>query len=121
MRFSPEEQPLLRSKPSRTINASLVCPIHFLSSNTHAYTLILGKPVSHQFAKEVLAGLAGVEADRLIETRGADYIDKEKAQRDAKRNAEQMYDDHYGDQDHYDPQQQQPPQRLQREFGNDRW
>ena len=29
-----------------------------------------GKPVSHQFAKEMLAGLAGVEVDRLAETYG---------------------------------------------------
>ena len=92
----------------------------FLSITT-AHIIITGKPVSHQFAKEVLAGLAGVEADRLIETRGADYIDREKAQRDAKRHAESMYDQHYGDQDQYDPQQQGPPQRLQQQFGNDRW
>src|SRR4051812_30611265 len=32
-----------------------------------------GKPVSHQFAKEVLAGLAGAEVDRLAETKGMDF------------------------------------------------
>lgn len=33
----------------------------------------------HHLAKELLAGLAGVAADRLIETKGMDWLDKEKA------------------------------------------
>jgi hypothetical protein len=80
-----------------------------------------GKQVSHGFAKEMLAGLAGFEVDRLAETKGEDYLDREKAKRHAKESAEQMYDDQYGGQDQYDPQQQQPHGRLQREFGEDRW
>jgi len=62
-----------------------------------------GKPVSHQFAKELLVGLAGVEVDRLAETKGADYIDRERAKHEAKKSAEKMYDDHYGGQDQYIP------------------
>lgn len=31
-----------------------------------------GKQVSHQFAKELIAGFAGAEADRLAETKGMD-------------------------------------------------
>ncbi|KAF1346082.1 hypothetical protein BDV97DRAFT_319865 [Delphinella strobiligena] len=80
-----------------------------------------GKPVSHAFAKELLAGFAGAEIDKLAETKGEDAWDHEKAKRQAKQNAEQLYDDHYGGQDQYDPNQQGPPERLQREFGGDRW
>jgi hypothetical protein len=83
--------------------------------------MITGKPVSHQFAKELLVGLAGVEVDRLAETKGADYIDRERAKHEAKKSAEKMYDDHYGGQDQYDPNQQAPPGRLQQQFGQDRW
>ena len=53
------------------------------------------------------------------ETKGADYIDREKAKRDARRNAEELYDQHYGGQDQYDPNQQQPHGHLQESFG--RW
>ncbi|TID22889.1 signal transduction protein [Venturia nashicola] len=76
-----------------------------------------GKPVSHQFAKELLVGLAGAEVDRLAETKGADYIDRERAKHEAKKNAEHMYDQHYGNEDNYDPNRQRPNERLQREYG----
>ena len=33
-----------------------------------------GKPVSHQFAKELLAGFAGGEIDKLAETHGTGGI-----------------------------------------------
>ena len=55
-----------------------------------------GKTVNHQFAKELLAGIAGGEVDKLCETKGADYIDRERAKRDASKRAEDMYDQHYG-------------------------
>jgi hypothetical protein len=32
-----------------------------------------------------------------------DFFDKERAQHQAKRNAEDLYDQHYGGQDQYDP------------------
>jgi len=51
----------------------------------------------------MLAGLAGAEVDKLCETKGADYVDREKAKHEARRNAEQMYDQHYGQYDSYDP------------------
>ena len=41
-------------------------------------TTIPGKPVSHSFAKELLAGFVGGEVDKLAETKGMDYYDKEK-------------------------------------------
>ncbi|KAH6881559.1 hypothetical protein BKA58DRAFT_4486 [Alternaria rosae] len=56
-----------------------------------------GKPVSHQFAKELLAGFAGAEVDKLAETKGEDWFDREKAKRDAEHHAERMYDEHYID------------------------
>lgn len=57
---------------------------------------MVGEEVSHSFAKEAIAALAGGEADRLAETKGADFIDKEEAKHKAKKNAEQLYDQHYG-------------------------
>ena len=62
--------------------------------------------MSHQFAKEMLVGLAGAEVDKLAETKGMDFIDREKAKRHAKENVENMYDEHYVQNqgaDQYDP------------------
>ncbi|KAJ5637679.1 hypothetical protein N7490_007558 [Penicillium lividum] len=51
-----------------------------------------GQPSSHAEAKEIFAGFAGAFIDREVETRGLDFIDKEKA----KRHAEQQFtEDHY--------------------------
>ncbi|KKA30488.1 hypothetical protein TD95_000653 [Thielaviopsis punctulata] len=66
-----------------------------------------GETVNHGFAKEVLAGLAGAEVDKLFETKGLDFIDREKAKYHAKKQAEEMYDQHYGNQDAYDPNAQE--------------
>ncbi|RMZ68291.1 SPX N-terminal [Pyrenophora seminiperda CCB06] len=74
-----------------------------------------GKPVSHAFAKEMLAGFAAAEVDKLAETKGEDWFDREKAKRDAKQHAEQMYDDHYVNNhgaDQYDPNQYSRPQQF---------
>ncbi|KAI9508866.1 hypothetical protein F5148DRAFT_963608, partial [Russula earlei] len=38
-----------------------------------------GKPDSHAKAKELIAGFAGAFIDRIVETKGLDFIDKEKA------------------------------------------
>ncbi|KAG8907026.1 hypothetical protein FRB99_005546 [Tulasnella sp. 403] len=40
-----------------------------------------GKPASHEKAKEIMAGFAGAFVDRIVETKGLDFIDKEKAKR----------------------------------------
>ncbi|GAA6037423.1 hypothetical protein JCM8097_008566 [Rhodosporidiobolus ruineniae] len=50
-----------------------------------------GKPQSHEKAREIFAGFAGVAADRLIETKGADFIDREQAKHEAKKQAEQSF------------------------------
>ena len=73
-----------------------------------------GKPVSHAFAKEMLAGIAGGEVDKLFETKGLDYIDRERAKRQAEEHARNMYDQHYGGEDQYDPNNRDPPQEFQR-------
>merc|ERR1712113_228949 len=71
-----------------------------------------GKPVSHQFAKEMLVGFAGAEVDRLAETKGMDEYDKVEAKRHATKSAENMYDQHYVQgqgADQYDPNQYDQP------------
>ncbi|KAH9948064.1 hypothetical protein B0H21DRAFT_690787 [Amylocystis lapponica] len=40
-----------------------------------------GKPPTHEKAMEILAGLSGAFVDRIVETKGLDYVDKEKAKR----------------------------------------
>jgi len=47
----------------------------------------------------MLAGIAGGEVDKLCETKGADYIDRERAKRQASENTSQMYDQHYRQQE----------------------
>jgi len=68
-----------------------------------------GKPVSHQFAKELLAGFVGGEVDKLAETKGMNEYDSYEAKRQAKQHAESMYDNHYQGTDQYDPNQQNGP------------
>ncbi|KAK2068894.1 hypothetical protein P8C59_003510 [Phyllachora maydis] len=63
-----------------------------------------GHAVSHATAKEVIAGLAGAEIDRLFETKGLDHIDREKARKHAEKQAEHLYEQHYGKQgEAFDP------------------
>lgn len=75
-----------------------------------------GKPVSHAFAKELLAGIAGGEVDKLFETHGLDYLDKEKAKHEARRMATEGYDQHYGQQEEWHPDSQPPF-----EYNNERY
>ncbi|OBR11614.1 putative CipC-like antibiotic response protein [Colletotrichum higginsianum IMI 349063] len=63
-----------------------------------------GEPVKHAFAKEMLVGIAGAEVDKLFETKGLDYIDREKAKRHAEKQAEHLYEEQYGDMDEYNPE-----------------
>jgi len=74
-----------------------------------------GQPVSHQFAKEALVGLVGAEVDRLAETKGMDFYDKERAKHHAKEGVQNMYDEHYVQgqgANQYDPNQYQAPSQL---------
>ncbi|CAG7916175.1 unnamed protein product [Penicillium olsonii] len=51
-----------------------------------------GQPESHAKAKEILAGFAGAFIDREVETRGLDFVDKEKAKYQAREHAHNAYD-----------------------------
>lgn len=79
------------SRPLRTTNARRVSR-SLLVKHGCALTNIItkGKPVSHQFAKELLAGFAGAEVDKFAETKGMDEVDKERAKHQAKQNAMNM-------------------------------
>lgn len=77
--------------------------------------LCVGKPVSHQLAKDMLAGFAGAEVEKLVQRHGEDKIDRERARMKAREQAEHMYDDYYvqGSQaECYDPGMYGPPPRL---------
>ncbi|KAI0039233.1 putative phosphoglycerate mutase family protein [Auriscalpium vulgare] len=47
-----------------------------------------GQPASHAQAEELLAGFTGAFIDREAETHGLDWLDKEKAKRDANHKAQ---------------------------------
>ncbi|GAA5930354.1 hypothetical protein JCM1841_005884 [Sporobolomyces salmonicolor] len=48
-----------------------------------------GKPASHQKAKELLAGFSAAAADKLIETKGLNHLDKARAQQAAQQQADE--------------------------------
>ncbi|KAG0052495.1 hypothetical protein BGZ83_002525 [Gryganskiella cystojenkinii] len=50
----------------------------------------------HKMTKEMFAGLAGAEADKLFETKGLDALDRQRAKREAEQQACTMYDQQYG-------------------------
>ena len=57
--------------------------------------LAIGVAENHTVAKDLLAGFAGAEADKLVETKGEDFYDREKMKRDAQNNASDYYDRQY--------------------------
>ncbi|CAG8473753.1 7481_t:CDS:2 [Cetraspora pellucida] len=56
-----------------------------------------GKKDKFAFAKEAFAAVAAAEAEKLIETKGLDALDKMKAKQHAKEAAEKLYDEKYTD------------------------
>ncbi|KAI0068835.1 hypothetical protein BV25DRAFT_1817748 [Artomyces pyxidatus] len=44
-----------------------------------------GKPASHAEAKELIAGLTAAFVDRIVETKGLNFIDKEETKREASK------------------------------------
>ncbi|KXJ87514.1 hypothetical protein Micbo1qcDRAFT_139221 [Microdochium bolleyi] len=76
-----------------------------------------GQQVSHGFAKEALAAFAGAEVDKLFETKGLDFIDREKTKHEAQKRAENLYDQQYGNQDQWSPDSQ--PHEYHREERRD--
>ncbi|KAG0166450.1 hypothetical protein DFQ30_007194 [Apophysomyces sp. BC1015] len=52
-----------------------------------------GKPVEHARTKQLLAGFAAGALDKLIETKGLDYLDRKKAERHAEEQLHQYADE----------------------------
>ncbi len=55
-----------------------------------------GEQVSHPVMKEMLAGFAAAEVDKLFETKGLDTLDREEAKRRAVHQAHQLAEEKYG-------------------------
>ncbi|KAF8549081.1 hypothetical protein OG21DRAFT_1606605 [Imleria badia] len=55
-----------------------------------------GHPVDHATAKAVLAGFTGAAADRLVETKGLDYLDREQASQQAQQRLSGSLGNRYG-------------------------
>lgn len=55
----------------------------------------LFRMLSHAFAKEMLAGIVGGEVDKLFETKGLDYLDRNQVRDQAIQNAQQGYEQRY--------------------------
>ncbi|KAK2068157.1 hypothetical protein P8C59_002815 [Phyllachora maydis] len=78
-----------------------------------------------KLSHELLGGAAAFEAmhlwenkqrkegKTLCETKGLDFIDREKAKRHAEKQAQEAYDSHYGDLNEYDPNQRNAPEFAQ--------
>ena len=119
---------MLASRRLKTTNAKKVClasspPYHPILAQAvrlqtdAVLTFLTGKPVAHQFAKELLVGFAAAEVDKLAETKGEDWFDKERAKHEAKKHAENMYDEHYvrhHNADEYDPERYEPHEHYER-------
>ncbi|KAK7001743.1 hypothetical protein R3P38DRAFT_3044253 [Favolaschia claudopus] len=98
------------SIPSYSTHPAFPSPLSSMSRNqdqlTHgccqaakAYTKHCeenGKPQSHAKAKEILAGLTGAFVDRIVETKGLDAVDKEKAKHEAHKKNEAKLNEHGG-------------------------
>jgi len=55
-----------------------------------------GEQVSHPMMKEMLAGFAAGEVDKLFETKGLDFLDREKAKNRAIQQAHSLGEEKYG-------------------------
>ena len=56
----------------------------------------IGGQVSHPVMKDMLASLAAVEVDKLFETKGLDFLDREEAKRRSVHQAHRLADEKYG-------------------------
>ncbi|KAG9019254.1 hypothetical protein FRB90_004816 [Tulasnella sp. 427] len=54
-----------------------------------------GEQPTHAHAKELIAGFAGAFIDRIVETKGLDFIDKQKAKKQAQERAEGQVSSNY--------------------------
>jgi len=69
-----------------------------------------GKEPSHALMKEILAGIAAAEVDKLVETKGLNYLDKHKAQKLAEKQAHALAAQRYGGGTGYEYVQAQGPE-----------
>ncbi|KAJ6101853.1 hypothetical protein N7486_004280 [Penicillium sp. IBT 16267x] len=49
-----------------------------------------GKPASHEKAKEIMAGFAGAFIDREVESKGLDFVDREKVKYQARQHIDEV-------------------------------
>jgi hypothetical protein len=68
----------------------------FLLQAYEAHCAANGQPPSHQFMKELLAGFAAAEVDKLFETKGLNWLDRERAKQHAIQQAHQLAEERYG-------------------------
>ncbi|KAI1818088.1 hypothetical protein GGS20DRAFT_581793 [Poronia punctata] len=63
------------------------------------------REVKHGFAKDLLAGIAGAEVDKLFQHKHLDdhEHDRDRTRHEAMRQAEYLYDTQYGGYEQYDP------------------
>ncbi|KAJ5204982.1 CipC1 protein concanamycin induced protein C [Penicillium cinerascens] len=54
-----------------------------------------GQPASHAEAKELMSGFAGAFIDREVETKGLDFIDRERAKRQAEQHIDNVDPDQF--------------------------
>jgi hypothetical protein len=110
---------------------------HFIFSNDGGFSNYLamkayedhvrrtGEQVSHPLMKEMLAGFAAAEVDKLFETKGLDYLDREKAKHRAIQQAHALAEEKYGPGGTFDGQYNQygndPNYQQQRGYGNDQF
>lgn len=66
-----------------------------------------GKPQSNQMLKEVLAGFAAAEVDKLAETKGLDWLDREKAKKMAAEQSNTLFSQNGTGWPEGEPEQQQ--------------
>jgi hypothetical protein len=55
-----------------------------------------GEQISHPMMKEMLASLASAEVDKLFESKGLNFLDREEAKRRAVHQAHQLAQEKYG-------------------------
>lgn len=79
----------LAAVSTHTHLADSPCSIQDQPTDTCMLFLYLGKIDDHARAKEVVAGLIGAFVDLTVETKGLDFIDREKAKRHTWERAEE--------------------------------
>jgi hypothetical protein len=78
-------------------NGKKSLPLTFCLNDSESDLHCLGHPDDHAKAKEILAGVIGAFVDREVETKGLDFIDRERAKRHAQEQAEAQLSNQYGD------------------------